>query len=355
MKAVSVSQLNSYVGRILSTDPILCNIAVKGEVSNLTKHSSGHWYFSLKDAQSRLNCFLLSSRVMNLRFDIEEGMEITAYGNVSVYEKGGSYSLQIRDIEAEGEGTLKMAFDKLKKKLEAEGLFSVEHKRKIPAAPKKIGVVTSPTGAAIKDIISTVKRRNPMVDILLYPALVQGNGSAASVCEGIRTLNEKFPDLDVLIVGRGGGSIEDLWTFNEESVARAVYDSKIPVISAVGHEIDYVITDYVADLRGATPTAAAELAVPHVDNYKDRLQRLRPENMFMYLEDKIYHAEYRLKMLHAAISASDPSIPLSRGYSMVEKDGTYVSSSKDLSAGDRITIHMTDGNVIANISEVLHE
>ena len=352
MKAVSVSQLNSYVGRILSTDPILCNIAVKGEVSNLTKHSSGHWYFSLKDSEAAVRCFLPYQRVSNLRFDIEEGMEITAYGNISVYEKGGTYSLQIREVEAEGEGTLKTAFEKLKKKLETEGLFSAEHKRKIPASPKRIGVVTSPTGAAIKDIISTVKRRNPMVDILLYPALVQGNGSAASVCEGIRTLNGRFPDLDVIIIGRGGGSIEDLWTFNEESVARAVYDSSIPVISAVGHEIDYVITDYVADLRGATPTAAAELAVPHMDNLKDKLQRLSPSNLYMYLEDKVYQAEYRLKMLYTAISASDPKLPLSKGYSMIEKDGIYISSVKDLTKGDKISLHLADGIISADVTEV---
>ena len=275
-------------------------------------------------------------------------MEITAYGNISVYERGGTYSLQIKDIEAEGEGTLKTAFENLKRKLEAEGLFSAEHKRAIPKSPRKIGVVTSPTGAAIRDIISTVKRRNSMVDILLYPALVQGNGSAASVCEGIKILNEKFPDLDLMIVGRGGGSIEDLWTFNEESVARAVYGSKIPVISAVGHEIDYVITDYVADLRGATPTAAAELAVPH----KDRLQRFSPSKLYMYLEDKVYQAEYRLRMLSSAIKASDPSLPLIRGYAMAEKDGTYISSVSDLSPGDKISVHMKDGTVVANVTEV---
>ena len=352
MKSVTVSQLNSYVNRILSTDPILCNIAVKGEISNLTKHSSGHWYFSLKDADSRLSCFLPYSRVSALRFDLEEGMEITAYGNVSVYEKGGTYSLQIRDIDAEGEGTLKIAYENLKRKLEAEGLFSPEHKREIPSNPKKIGVVTSPTGAAIRDIISTVKRRNPTVDIILFPALVQGTGSAASVCEGIKTLNEKFTDIDVLIVGRGGGSMEDLWTFNEESVARAVYESSIPVISAVGHEVDYVIIDYVADLRGATPTAAAELAVPHIENSKDRLRRLKPEILHTYILDKISNAEYRLKMSMNAIKASDPALPVEKGYALVSWEGKYIQSVSQLYKGSIIEIQMKDGSVSAEIREI---
>ena len=352
MKAVSVSQLNSYVNRILSTDPILCNIAVTGEISNLTKHSSGHWYFSLKDKDSRLSCFLPSNRVQSLRFDLEEGMEITAYGNISVYERGGSYSLQVKDIQAEGEGTLKIAYEKLKKKLEEEGLFSKEHKRKIPLDPKKIGIVTSPTGAAIRDIISTVKRRNPTVDMILYPALVQGSGSAESVCEGIKVLNERFPELDLLIVGRGGGSMEDLWTFNEESVARAVYASKIPVISAVGHEVDYVIIDYVADLRGATPTAAAELAVPHIDNFKDRLKRVSPENLVSVLKDRIDMAEYRLRIIMSAISASDPSIQLSKGYAFVSKEGKVITSAKALKKEDEVCIRFADGSVSAKITEV---
>ncbi len=355
MKAVSVSQLNTYIKRILSTDPILCNIAVKGEVSNLTKHASGHWYFSLKDDDSRINCFLPSSRVPSLRFDLDEGMEITAFGNVSVYERGGSYSLQIRDIEAEGEGTLKQAFEKLKRKLEEEGLFDPAHKRPIPSQPRRIGVVTSPTGAAIRDIISTVRRRNPSVDILLYPALVQGEGSAKSVCEGIETLNSKFPELDLLIVGRGGGSAEDLWTFNEESVARAVYASKIPVISAVGHEIDYVITDYVADLRGATPTAAAELAVPHIDTYKDRLRRLDPKILYGYLEEHVFDLERRLKIIKMAIDASDPGTVLSKGFAVVQKGDDYISDISKFSKGDTLKVRFAKGALIAKVTEVLDE
>ena len=355
MKAVSVSQLNSYVGRILSTDPILCNIAVKGEVSNLTKHSSGHYYFALKDENARVNCFLPYSRVLNLRFDIDEGMEVCVYGNISVYEKGGTYSIQIKDVEAEGEGALKIAYEKLKRKLEEEGLFDKEHKRPIPANPKRIGVVTSPTGAAVRDVISTIKRRNPTVDILVYPALVQGDGSAASVCKGIETLNRKYPDLDILIVGRGGGSIEDLWTFNEESVARAIYNSHIPVISAVGHEIDYVISDYVADLRGATPTAAAELAVPHIDNFKDRLNRVRPGILLSYVESSLNEKEYKLRMIKYAIDALDPNLPLEKGYATVQKNGIYLSDIKDLNTNDEIVINFLKSKVIANVKEVINE
>ncbi len=355
MKAVSVTQLNSYVSRILSTDPILCNIAVKGEISNFKKHSSGHWYFSLKDENSRISCFLPESRTHSIRYELDDGIEITAYGSISVYEKGGTYSLQIRDIELVGEGSLKAAFEMLKKKLDAEGLFSKEHKRPIPSDPKRIGVVTSPTGAAIRDIISTIKRRNPTVNILIYPALVQGEGSAASICRGIEELNDKFPDLDLLIVGRGGGSLEDLWSFNEESVARAIYSSNIPIISAVGHEVDYVISDYVADLRGATPTAAAELAVPHIDNLKDRLRRLSPEVMYSYLYASVSDAEYRLKLLFNAISSADPSLPLLKGYAMVSKNGIYISDTDSLINGDEIKVRFSKGSINAVITEIENE
>ncbi len=355
MKAVSVSQLNSYIGRVLSTDPILCNIAVKGEISNLTYHSSGHIYFSLKDENSTVRCFLPYSRTETLRFELEDGMEITVYGSINVYEKGGSYSLLVRDVDVEGEGNLKAAYEKLKKKLEAEGLFDPAHKRPIPPEPRKIGVVTSPTGAAVRDIISTAGRRNPSVEILIYPALVQGEGSAASVIEGINTFNEKFPDLDLMIIGRGGGSMEDLWTFNEESVARAVYASKIPVISAVGHEIDYVITDYVADLRGATPTAAAELAVPHIENLKDRLKRVKPAVLLENLEYRISALEYRLRMLKTALTAFDPSLTLNKGYTLVSADGIYIRSAGSLRPGDSIDIRFSDGTVKASVSEVCDE
>lgn len=351
LKPVSVTQLNTYVKRILSADPILNNIGVRGELSNLTRHSSGHWYFSLKDENSRVSCFLPASRVPALRFDLAEGMQITVYGTLSVYERGGTYSLQVRDVQAEGEGTLKQAFDLLKRKLEAEGLFDPAHKQPLPKNPKRIGVVTSPTGAAVHDIISTIKRRNPGVDVLIYPALVQGEGSAASVCEGIRCLNEKFPDLDLLIVGRGGGSAEDLWTFNEESVARAIYTSSIPVISAVGHEVDFVICDYTADLRGATPTAAAELAVPDVAYLKDRLRLYAPERMFSLVENRLQNAEYKLNMLRLALESSNPLAVLEKGYALVKDDSGKVLDYAQAKTGDTVTIEFAGGSIRAKILE----
>ncbi|MBP5749733.1 MAG: exodeoxyribonuclease VII large subunit, partial [Firmicutes bacterium] len=210
LKPVSVSQLNSYIRRILATDPILMNLSVKGEISNLTKHSAGHWYFTLKDETSRISCFLPRERVSSLRYDISEGMELIVYGSVSVYERGGSYSVYVRDIDVQGEGSLKIAFENLRKKLEAEGLFDPSVKRPIPAFPKRIGVLTSPTGAAVHDIITTVKRRNPLVDVLVYPCTVQGPDAAASIAQGLSEMNRLFPDLDVIIAGRGGGSAEDL-------------------------------------------------------------------------------------------------------------------------------------------------
>lgn len=355
LKPVSVTQLNTYIKRILSADPILNNIGVCGELSNLTRHSSGHWYFSLKDENSRVNCFLPASRVASLRFALDEGMQITVYGSLSVYERGGSYSLQVRDVQAEGEGTLKQAYDLLKRKLEAEGLFDPARKRPLPANPRRIGVVTSPTGAAIHDIISTVGRRNPGVDILIYPALVQGEGSAASVCEGIRCMNEKFPDLDLLIVGRGGGSAEDLWTFNEESVARAVSSSAIPVISAVGHEVDYVITDFAADLRGATPTAAAELAVPDLSYVKNRLQLYAPDRMIAMVENRIREAEYKLNMLRLALDSADPRSVLNKGYALVRNSSGDILDFSSVQPGELVCIEFAGGTIKAEIVEKDHE
>lgn len=375
IKPVSVSQLNSYIKRILGTDPILMNVSVKGEISNLTKHSSGHWYFALKDEGSKINCFLPSNRVSSLRFELSEGMEITAYGSISVYEKGGYYSLNIRDIDIEGEGALKAAFENLKNKLSSEGLFDISHKKTLPVFPKNIGVVTSPTGAAVRDIITTVRRRNPMVNILVYPCQVQGEGSAESVCRGISYFNEQKPETDILIVGRGGGSAEDLWTFNEESVARAIYKSNIPVISAVGHEVDYLISDYVADVRGATPTAAAELAVPHIDNLKDRVRRGAPENLYPILAGKVRTMEIRIQalrneadfstksmlsvlenrlaLLKSELSISDPMAVLQRGYAIVkDKEGRWIMSSKDIKPGDKLEIVMKDGKICCAAAEV---
>ena len=374
MKPVSVSQLNSYIKRVLSTDPILGNVTVCGEVSNLTKHSSGHWYFALKDESSTIKCFLGRDRVQRLRYDISTGMKILASGSISVYEPGGYYSLYVREIDVEGVGELQKAYGNLKKKLAAEGLFDPERKRPIPVNARKIGVVTSPTGAAIRDIITTVKRRSPVVDVLLYPCLVQGSDAGACIAAAIMDINDRFPDLDLIIVGRGGGSMEDLWAFNEEIVVRAVCNSRIPVISAVGHEVDVVLTDYAADLRGATPTAAAELAVSDFSAVTDRLNRLSPVNMYQSLASLVSNAEirvgrdmdgataaidstladysHRLQMLKLQCDLSNPMNLLDNGYAVVRKaDGNWVESINDVNKGDDICVRLKDGIIRATVDE----
>ncbi len=367
IKPVSVSQLNSYIKRTLASDPILSNIVVKGEISKLTVHSSGHWYFTLKDESSRISCFLPADRAAMLRFEFEDGMEISAAGYVSVYEKGGYYSLNIKDMQPEGEGALKLAFDKLKAKLQAEGLFDPAVKKSIPAYPKTVGIITSPTGAAVRDIITTIKRRYPLTDIVVYPCLVQGDKAAASIAYAIEQMNSARLKADVLIVGRGGGSAEDLWAFNQEAVARAVFASEIPVISAVGHEVDYVISDYAADLRAATPTAAAELAVPDIRILKSALeadspQRLAAELLMrtQMLSDRMLSARSsclssytdlterllnRLSMLESDCRLSSPRAVFERGYAAVSMDGRWISSIDALSAGDRIKLTLADGSL----------
>ncbi len=368
IRPVSVSQLNSYLNRLMQSDPILANIAVRGEVSNLTKHASGHWYFVLKDAGSRINCFFPKDRLAMLRYELSEGLQVTVYGSVTVYERGGYYSINVRSVEAEGEGSLKVAFENLKKKLEAEGLFDPAHKRPIPVFPKKIGVITSPTGAAVRDIVTTLGRRNPFAEILIWPCLVQGQEAAASICEAIQGFNERFPDFDLLIVGRGGGSAEDLWSFNEESVARAVYGSKIPVISAVGHEQDVVISDFTADLRAATPTAAGELASMDIAALRDRVRSLDPVRMFALLSGRVdmgilraeslkkhceasvqellAGAEHRVKLLKLAAEAHNPMNVLEKGYAIARRaDGSWQSTAAGLRKGDTLTVVFKDGSV----------
>ena len=378
LKPVSVSQLNSYIRRILATDPILMNLSVKGEISNLTKHSAGHWYFTLKDETSRISCFLPRERVGTLRYDISEGMELIVYGSLSVYERGGSYSVYVRDIDVQGEGSLKIAFENLRKKLEAEGLFDPSVKRPIPAFPKRIGVLTSPTGAAVHDVITTVRRRNPLVDVLVYPCVVQGPDAAASIAEGLSEMNRLFPDLDVIIAGRGGGSAEDLWCFNEEAVARAIRASNIPVISAVGHEVDVTIADYAADLRGATPTAAAELAVPHMAALIDTLRLYTPQRLYSNLEagfenyaltlqrlrDSAEHsirsllqeAESRLNLLKNDADLSNPMNVLEKGYAMARKDGSWQDRAAAFRKGDSLDLRFKDGTLVCLVQEVsIHE
>ena len=394
LKPVSVAQLNNYIRRVLSTDPILGNVSVIGEISNLKFHSSGHVYFSLKDESSKVNCFLAGSNLDRISCVPEEGMEVIATGYVSVYERGGYYSLNIRELEVNGAGQLAVQFEKLKAKLEKEGLFDREHKKELPEFPKNIAVVTSETGAAVRDIIKTIRNKNDYVDIFIYPVLVQGPAAAADIAGAIDDLNANHPEMDVIITGRGGGSMEELWAFNEEVVARSIYASRIPVISAVGHETDFTIADFVADLRAETPTAAAERAVPDMgeireyltdlrDELKDllvnrveydrnRLEALNPEaflqgitgrigyeqlnidnmmeSMTDMLKNLVSSSRQRVEGLHNIILASDPKIILSRGYAVVtDENGEVVSDAGSLKKGQQITIEAGAGSASAEV------
>ena len=295
VKPVKVSQLNGYISRVLQTDPILGNLSVIGEISNLKYHGSGHVYFSLKDEKSTINCFLPAGNLSRIRYELNEGMEIIAHGYISVYQAGGRYSLNIRDIEVSGTGDLAVAFEKLKQKLEKEGIFDEAHKKELPAFPKKIAVVTSETGAAVRDIIKIIKGRNDITSVLVYPVLVQGPDAAADISHAIKDINT-MDDIDLMIVGRGGGSIEDLWAFNEEPVARSIYESEIPVISAVGHETDFTIADFAADRRAETPTAAAQMAVPDTAALREYLKDLN-DSLKRSLADTVKFKEARLKQL----------------------------------------------------------
>lgn len=270
---LSVSDLNRYIKMVLEKESRLQDVWVRGEISNFTHHSSGHMYFTLKDKQSRIKVVMFASHNRFLRFLPKDGTKAIVRGSISAYERDGAYQLYAREMQPDGLGSLYLAFEQLKEKLAGEGLFAAERKRPLPRFPKRVGVVTSPTGAAIRDICTTIRRRYPQAEIVLAPAVVQGAEAPASIISAIRIINQQS-DIDVLIVGRGGGSIEELWAFNDEQVARAIAASLIPVISAVGHETDVTIADFVADVRAATPTAAAELAVPHYLEWVERVKQL---------------------------------------------------------------------------------
>ena len=267
---ITISELNRYLKTKFENDTNLRMVYLKGEISNFKAHTRGHYYFTLKDETSRLNAVMFSYHTGNLKFMPCDGMKVLVVGRISVYEQTGSYQIYVENMAEDGIGNLYVAFEKLKKDLAKEGLFNPEHKKRIPRMPKKIGIVTASTGAAIRDILTTIKRRYPICETILFPALVQGNDAAADIVKKIELANTY--DIDTLIVGRGGGSLEDLWPFNEEIVARAIYNSRVPVISAVGHEIDFTIADFVADLRAPTPTAAAELAVPDTSTILNYLE-----------------------------------------------------------------------------------
>ena len=378
---------------MLENDPRLRSVFVTGEISNLKDHySSGHYYFSLKDGGAVINSVMFASSVRRLRFRPEEGMKVIVRGRVSLYDKTGSYQLYVDDMFPDGIGALAEAFEQLKKKLEAKGLFAPERKKPIPKFPDTIGVITSPTGAVIRDILNVTQRRYPRVKIKLYPVLVQGTEAAAQLVEGINYFNQT-DGADVIIIGRGGGSMEDLWPFNDENLAYAIFGSNIPVISAVGHETDFTICDFVSDLRAPTPSAAAELAVPdslelrarydHLKNYADEIcvSRLVGYQTFYdntrrtadnlrdayftrarfalekyksaadSLADKrLSELESSIKQLATAAEQLNPITVLKRGYSVVLKDNKAVSSVKELNSGDNINIRLSDGEINAKVN-----
>ena len=366
LKPISVSQLNEYISRVLVTDPLLGNVTVKGETSGVKYHQSGHVYFSLADARARVNCFLNRELAADLRFRVADGMEVTIVGSVSVYQKGGSYSLYVRSLETEGAGSLQLAFEEMKQKLSAEGLFDPAKKKPLPFFPDHIGIVTSETGAAIRDMMKNIKPRNNHVSVTVFPVLVQGDAAAGQIARAIRTANEKFPYLDVLIVGRGGGSPEDLWAFNEEVVARAIYGSEIPVISAVGHEIDFTISDMAADVRAETPTKAAVIAVPDLDQLEEELekrrslierqldngvmfQELRIDNLIRSmrsaLENRIDRRQKDVEKLRMQLELNDPRKILENGYSILEDEaGRVMTDAGELQTGGVYRVRLARGS-----------
>lgn len=302
-KYVTVADLNKQIKGRLDSDPTLQQVFLKGEISNFKAHTRGHYYFSLKDETSKINAIMFGFNTKKVVFTPANGMKVLIQGKISVYEATGAYQIYVEDMIEDGVGNLHIAFEQLKKKLQDEGLFDKEHKKKIPKIPKKIGIITAPTGAAIRDVISTIKRRFPIADTILFPALVQGDNAKTSIVKQIKEA-QKW-DIDVLIVGRGGGSIEDLWGFNEEVVARAIYDCPIPIISAVGHEIDFTISDFVADVRAATPTGAAEIAVPSlidINNYIKQVQIRLNES----LDKKISNNRLKLEKLSHSFVLTNP-------------------------------------------------
>ena len=389
---ITVTELNQYIKEKIGNDEYLNNVFIKGEISNFKHHYTGHMYFTLKDENSLIKCIMFKSYTANLKFIPKDGMKVMILGTVSVFERDGVYQIYCKTMQEDGLGSLHVAYEELKAKLEKEGLFDISHKKQIPKIPKCIGVLTSNTGSVIRDIINVSTRRNPNVYIRLLPVPVQGEGAAEKIAKAIKIMNEKNL-ADVIILARGGGSLEDLWPFNEEIVARAIYESELPVISAVGHETDFSISDFVADLRAPTPSAAAELAVPNVSDiqiklesynlrYKNALKkkteimRLRYEKCMMnkvfrdplqnihdkYLKldiinrslqnsinNKVQISKSEMIELITKLDNLSPLKTLMRGYSIVEKEGKVVKSVKDLNSDEEISIRLIDGSTKAKI------
>ena len=396
IKTITVSDLNNYIKKVMDNDFILNNTYIKGEISNFILHSSGHAYFSIKDENSRLRCVMFKTYTSKLNFLPEDGMKVVIKGRISAYPKDGTYQLYCEEIKSEGVGDLHLAFQRLKEKLEKEGLFDVNHKKTLPKYPRKVGVITSPTGAAIRDIINVIKRRNSIVDVLIYPALVQGINASEEVIKGIEVLNAK-KDVDVIILARGGGSIEELWSFNDEKLAYAIYNSKKPIVTGVGHEIDFTIVDFVGDLRAPTPSAAAELVVPSLEELREmvlnnktyiaasansflidkfnQVQMLKrtlelksPEN---YIINQCNHIESLKEILDnkvnsritaekdklgkyiALLNAHNPLNVLNKGYSIITDENQKVISTVEvIKKQEKVNIRLRDGSVVVSLTEV---
>lgn len=393
-RIATVTQINNYIKAVLDKVPVLQNIWIKGEISNFKHHSSGHIYLTLKDSGAVLKAVMFRNAANTLKFKPADGTKVLARGRISVYESGGQYQMYIEEMEAEGTGDLYAKFEELKRRLSEEGLFDDARKKPIPKFPETIGIVTSPTGAAIRDMINVLTRRCPMVKVIIYPCLVQGENAAESIVAGIEYFNTK-KKVDVIISGRGGGSIEDLWAFNEEITARAISASMIPVISAVGHEVDFTISDFVSDLRAPTPSAAAELAVPDIlelkrsiDSAKTRMSTLLKgkldanirhlnlisersgitqfervigdksqtvdllyERLMISYKNKTEILEKQFSAICGKLSTLSPLAVFERGYCSASKDGRMLNSVEDLNTGDIIKLRLTDGEADCTVNE----
>ncbi len=394
-KIFTVKEVNNYIKSIMDNDIILSSLHIKGEISNYKLHSSGHAYFTLKDNDSRIKCVMFKGSASKLKFMPEDGMSVVVKGYFSVYERDGQYQLYTEDIIPDGVGALYQAYEQLKKKLAALDYFNEENKKPIPYLPKTVGIVTSATGAAVRDIISIIRRRNSMINIILYPVLVQGVGASKEIAEGIKYFNQK-KNVDVIIIGRGGGSIEELWAFNEEETAQAIFNSIIPIVSAVGHETDFTIADFVADLRAATPSAAAELVAPdkqmltsrlnqtvyvlnnYMNNYlqekRQKIEYISKGNAFRQIEQKLHNFMQTVDMHKKTMNMSiqqvlnnkkntlmnniekldilNPASVLLRGYSYTSSQGKIVTSINQVEIWDDIEVELNDGTMTAKVLNI---
>lgn len=388
MKSFTVTEITRYIKRLLSLDPIINQVIVEGEISNYIRHSSGHAYFTLKDEQSKLACVMFSQSIEVLNFQPKNGDRVHAKGQITIYERDGRYQLNAISLENIGLGALHMKFEALKTKLEQRGLFDARHKKTLPLLPQKVGIITSPTGAAIQDIIAVANRRSNFSELLIYPVRVQGEFSKEEICTAISYFNRR-EDIDLIILARGGGSIEELWSFNEEVVAEAIYASRIPIITGIGHETDVTISDFVADRRAATPSAAAEIAIKsktelslelnrtmqrlssqvsrRIELEKSKIQRYEPEMMANKLKNTLHrnaqslaHQEEvfsqkvvsklkterdRLALMGAKLDSLSPFGVMRRGYSIVTKESNLVTSVEQVEVKDNLKIRLTDGQL----------